>query len=103
MKEDVTLRHNAGKNKLELIPWEWVVELGKVFTFGAIKYAAWNWTKSVNTQDHDNLREDRMGSALRHFYAYRSGETNDPESGAHHLAHAAWNLLTVMWYDLNKK
>ena len=88
---------------LELIPWEWEEVLGSIFTFGAQKYAAHNWKKSLNTEDHDQLKEDRLGSAKRHILAYQKGEKLDLESGQPHLGHAAWNLLCVMWYDLNER
>ena len=35
---------------------------------------------------------------LRHILAWKRGETNDPESGLPHLAHAGWNCIALMHY-----
>jgi hypothetical protein len=36
---------------------------------------------------------------MRHVHAWRAGETKDPESGLHHLAHAGCCLLFMLWLD----
>ena len=47
------------------------------------KYDAYNYKKGAG------LDWDRpYGAALRHLFAFWSGEDNDPESGLHHLYHA---------------
>ena len=98
-----TLRHNQNKTMYDLIPWEWMEVLAQIFTFGAQKYAPNNWRKSLNTTDHEQVIQDRLSSALRHIIAWRKGEQNDSESGFAHLGHAAWNILFIFWYDMNKK
>jgi len=109
MSEKKALRFNAGKLRWELLPVEWQEELVKVFTKGAIKYEANNWQRSIGTDDAEQFKQDRIGSALRHIAAYRKGERVDPEVvvGAegiptYHLAHAAWNLLAILYYDLKE-
>jgi len=37
-----------------------------------------------------------FGAAQRHLWAFWHGEDTDPESGQHHLAHAAWHCLTML-------
>lgn len=101
MSQDRTNRYNTNKINFILIPWEWLQVLAEIFTFGAKKYAPNNWKLSVNTEDHDSLRNDRMDSALRHIVSYMRHEKIDPESNQPHLGHAAWNLLCVLWYDMN--
>lgn len=107
MSETKALRFNAGKLRWELLPVEWQEELVKVFTKGAVKYEANNWQKSIGTPDAEQFKQDRMGSALRHIAAYRKGENEDKEVvegvegiQTYHLAHAAWNLLAVLYYEL---
>lgn len=87
------LRYNTGKNRLELLPPEWDWALGIVMTRGAIKYAERNWERGMSWGT-------MVGCALRHVAKFATGERYDPESGCHHLAHAAWNCLALMSYDL---
>lgn len=39
-------------------------------------------------------------AVLRHLMAFWAGENTDPESGRHHLAHAAWGCLTLLTYSI---
>lgn len=61
-----------------------------VLTFGAKKYAAHSW------QTVPNADERYLAAQLRHITAVQKGEVNDPESGLHHLAHAACNALFIL-------
>jgi hypothetical protein len=87
------LRSNTGKNKLELIPPEWVIGLGQVLTMGAEKYEVRNWERGMR---HSIM----IGCAFRHIMSYLMGERYDKESGNHHLLHAAWNILALFSYDV---
>lgn len=87
------LRYNEGKNRVELIPPEWPWALGMVLTRGAIKYADRNWERGMSWAY-------MVGSIVRHVLKFLCGERYDPESGNHHMAHAAWNCLGLMSYDI---
>ena len=87
------LRHNALKNRLDLVPPEWMWALGDVMTRGALKYAERNWERGMKWSI-------MVGCTLRHLYKFIAGERYDKEIGCHHLAMAAWNLLALMSYDL---
>lgn len=87
------LRFNAGKNRLDLIPPEWPWALGDVTTKGSYKYEERNWERGMKWSI-------MIGCALRHIYKFAAGERYDPETGCHHLAMAAWNVLALMSYDL---
>lgn len=87
------LRYNADKNRLDLLPVEWSLALGEVMTAGAKKYAARNWERGMSWSI-------MVGCALRHLYKFMRGERYDPETGCHHLAHCAWNVLALMSYDV---
>jgi hypothetical protein len=89
------LRFNEGKNQLDLIPPEWMWGLGVVMSRGAIKYAKNNWMRGMPWST-------MVGCALRHLFKFACGERYDKESGCHHLAHAAWNMLALMTYDLRE-
>lgn len=89
------LRYNEGKCRVELIPPEWPWSLGMVLTRGAIKYADRNWERGMSWAY-------MLGSTMRHLFKFCIGERYDKESGNHHLAHAAWNCLGMMSYDLRR-
>lgn len=87
------LRYDDSKNRMELIPPEWIEALGEVLTKGARKYADRNWEKGM-------AWSKMIGCTFRHMMKFLRGERYDAETGCHHLAHAAWNLLALMSYDV---
>ena len=96
------LRYDKGKNRLDLIPPEWLWALGLVMTQGAKKYADRNWEKGM-------AYSSVMGPLKRHLEKYNAGERYDmfdadgtPGTGCHHLAIVAWNALALMTYDLRE-
>lgn len=68
------------------------LEVVKVLTFGAGKYAPDNWKKIESRRYVD--------AAGRHINAHRRGETKDSESGLHHLAHAICCLMFQLEKEL---
>jgi len=63
------------------IPPVALLQLGAVMALGARKYGPFNWReKRVTTSVYAD-------AIMRHFLAYLDGETADPESGEHPLAH----------------
>ena len=86
------VKADGEKPRLNLLPPRAVTAVGRVLTFGAKKYAPDNWRKV------DDLGR-YTAAALRHVFAYVGGERCDPESGEHHLAHAACCLLFVVDID----
>lgn len=78
--------------RYSLIPTEPLAELARVYGYGADKYEPNNWRKGYAY----SLSLDAL---YRHIAAFRSGEAIDPESGRHHLGHAAFHLMTLMEFD----
>jgi hypothetical protein len=68
-------------------------ELGNIAGMGAEKYEPWNYLKGYNY----SLSYNAM---LRHMNAYWRGEDLDPESGRHHMGHAAWHGLAIVSFDI---
>jgi hypothetical protein len=87
-------RFDKGKNRYDLLPSYPVDELVKVYTYGANKYSSENYLRGMDWRKV-------IGPALRHVYKWSRGEKYDDESGIHHLAHACWNLFTLMVYEKN--
>jgi hypothetical protein len=78
---------------IELTPPEWIWGLAMVTTRGSIKYAVRNWERGMKWSY-------LIGCAFRHTIKFICGERYDPETGCHHLAMVAWNVLALMTYDI---
>jgi len=87
------LRHNANKTRLELVPPEWTWAEADVTTKGSYKYDERNWERGMKWSI-------MIGCVGRHIAKFLIGERYDAETGCHHLAMAAWNILALMSYDL---
>jgi hypothetical protein len=83
-------KHDHGKPRMSLIDPEFAAELASVLTFGASKYAPDNWRYGIEVRR-------LLDAALRHINAINAGEDADPETGLHHAAHAACELMFAMW------
>lgn len=83
-------KFDSGKARCDLLPPLAVLDIAKVLTFGALKYAPNNWKKV------ENAKERYIAAALRHQLAYMSGEIYDQESGLPHLAHASCCLMFIL-------
>lgn len=92
------VKHDEGKTDWSLVPFEALEGMADVLTFGAKKYASWNWTEGGGFSYSRVLR-----SCLRHIFAFMRGEDNDPESGLSHISHAQCNLLFLAHYIRDKK
>ncbi len=79
--------------RMDLIPPAPLLELGRVYAFGSEKYADWNYAKGY-------AFSLSLGALLRHVMAWADGEDTDPESGRHHLAHAAWHCFALQTFQL---
>ena len=95
-------RFNTGKVKYSGIQWNALIELAKVSSAGAEKYGNFNYKKGFPITELVN-------SALRHLIGdtthkgFLTGEDYDEECKTHHLANAAWNLLTALEQQLDQK
>jgi hypothetical protein len=86
-------RYNEGKNRMGLIPPTILWALGEVYTQGAEKYEADNWAAGCPYRE-------LMDCALRHMVKWLAGHRDDAESGNHHLAHALWNIGTLLHMEM---
>lgn len=81
---------DAGKNRLGLVLGGFALALeqvGRVGTYGAIKYTADGWVSVPGGVD-------RYTDAMyRHLLREATGEAADFDTGLLHAAHAAWNAL----------
>jgi hypothetical protein len=83
-------KDDAGKPEPCLLPPAALIEIIRVLTHGKHRYDRGpipNWR--MGTSDR------YLNAAMRHCIALLQGQRIDPESGLHHAAHAASNLMFV--------
>jgi len=96
-KEPNGIKFDTGKPQMELLPMNALLEVSKVLTHGAKKYAPGNWKFVKNAKDR------YTGALLRHLALWREGETIDEESGEDrllHIAQVACNALFLVWFEM---
>lgn len=79
--------------RIHAAPWEALAELGKVYAFGEAKYDDYNFRKGYRW----SLSFDAL---QRHLWSFWNREDRDTESTLHHLAHAVWHALTLLFFSL---
>jgi hypothetical protein len=89
-------KHDNGKRRWRLLPFEIINEVVDVFDLGAVTYGVDNWKEC---DDWDRF----FDALMRHVMAWRLGEKVDPESGKHHLSHAICCAIFLIWKDRNNK
>lgn len=67
-------------------------ECARVFSYGAKKYKAWNWTKGMPWSVV-------VACAGRHLLAIYHGEERDAESGEPHRGHVVCNVMMLWAYQ----
>lgn len=95
-KQSEGVKYDNGKPQWSLLPFKALTEVVEVLTYGAKKYSPDNWKKVPDA------RRRYTDAGFRHFTAYASGETHDPETGKHHLAHAICCMLYLVAFDLGE-
>jgi hypothetical protein len=81
--------------RFDLIPFDALEEVARVYGYGATKYDEDNWLKGYKW---------RLSAAalIRHVARFMLGEDRDPETGLLHTAHAAWHCLTLCTFTLRR-
>lgn len=89
------IKHDDGKMRADLLPWDALEEVIKVMTHGASKYGDRNWELGM---DYTRL----VGSTYRHvFIEWLSHKREcDEETGLHPIAHGICGLLMLLAYEL---
>jgi len=89
-------KNDDKKMRWHLVPGKSMREVVRVFDYGADKYGENNWMKLKNAKVR------YYDAAMRHIDAFSvDGETKDPESGLHPLAHAIASLMFILEFELS--
>ena len=79
---------HAGKGRMDLLPWEAIIEVSKHCEEGALKYGERNCERGIPIHS-------LVDSAFRHLAKYTMGEMDEP-----HLRAAAWNILFALYMEI---
>ncbi|MDD3020926.1 MAG: DUF5664 domain-containing protein [Alphaproteobacteria bacterium] len=79
---------HTGKGRMDLLPWEAIVEVSKHCEEGALKYGERNCEKGIPIHS-------LIDSAFRHLAKYEMGMDDEP-----HLRAAAWNVLFALYIEI---
>jgi hypothetical protein len=90
------VKFDAGKTRYDLVPVEGVRAVAEILTGGAAKYGDRNWEQGMDWSRP-------FGAALRHLFAWWSGENTDPDTGRSHLWHAGTNIFFLIVYEARGK
>jgi len=80
--------------RYDLIPWEAMDEVARVYGLGAEKYSENNFRKGY-------AWSLSFASMMRHATQFWAGESYDKETGAHHLACAVFHALALIDFEKN--
>lgn len=86
------IKHDTGKPALDLIDPHFKLDVARVLTHGASKYAVDNWKGGMS-------KGKALAGVLRHLTAFQMGEVNDPETGISHLAHATCGIMFLHYFE----
>lgn len=79
---------HTGKGRMDLLPWEALVEVSKHCEEGALKYGERNCEKGIPIHS-------LIDSAFRHLAKYMMGMDDEP-----HLRAACWNCLFALYMEI---
>ena len=87
---DQTIKADAGKPRLALVPPAIIEAVGRVRTYGVAKYGAQESWQKVDPERYRN-------AFMRHLCLYlRNPAAVDAESGLKHLEHMACNIAFLL-------
>lgn len=94
------VKFDGDKPRFDLLPPEALVELAKLYSFGAKKYADRNWEKGFR---YGRTFAAMMRHAWAWFGAKLVGEDGiDPDSGQSHMVSVAWNAFALITFEQRK-
>lgn len=86
-------------SRFDLVPPDALCELAQVYGYGEGKYPG-------GVEGPNYLRgypwHLSVASLERHVQKFKAGEDIDPETGRHHLAHAAWHCFTLIVFGMRE-
>ena len=87
------LKYDNAKLRLDLLPFDALMEVAEVYSMGAKKYSDRNWEKGLSY-----MRV--VGALLRHLFAWILREERARDDKQLHLASVVWCGLALLTYEL---
>lgn len=81
---------HAGKGRMDLLPWNAIMQVSKHCEAGAQKYGEHNVDKGIPVHS-------LMDSGIRHAAKHMTGQVDEP-----HLVAACWNMLWALEMELTR-
>lgn len=97
VQEIHNIKKDIGKLEWDLLPIETIEEIIKVLMYGNTIYPKNSW-KIIT-----NFNNRYYNAAMRHLSKWKKNYKKDSESNLSHLAHAATNIIFLLWRELNEK
>jgi len=93
--EETGAKFDTGKPDYSILEKSFLDSVSYVLMHGEKKYGRDNWKKG--------LEFNRLFAACcRHLFQYKDESKTDSESGLNHLAHAACNIMFMIYLEKNK-
>lgn len=86
------VKHDQEKPDMSLLSSSAILKVAEVMTFGKKKYGSHNWRNGI-------AWSRVLAAALRHLFAFLSGEDKDPETGLSHMAHLGCCVMFLLEYE----
>lgn len=95
-------KHDNGKPKFGLLPWDAIGEIARVFAWAidnkargkkAYKEGEWKYV--------ENAEKRYVDAAMRHLGKHSDGITIDEESNLPSLAHAGASVVIAIWHHIH--
>jgi len=90
------IKFDKGKLQWHQLPLDAIEEIINVYMKGADVYGYENWKKGF---EYSRIYD----AAIRHLSEFWKGNQKDQDTELYHLAQAAWNCITLLWMDINRK
>jgi hypothetical protein len=95
-KDNTGIKYDQHKPRFDLLPYDALNEIAKVFSYGAIKYEPRNWEKGMSWSRV-------FASMQRHLSAWFHGNNIDSDSNMSHLSHAACCALYLLAFECRRE
>ena len=87
------MKYDNDKLRLDLLPFDALMEVAEVYSIGAKKYSDNNWQQGIKYMRI-------VGALLRHLFAWILGEERAKDDKQRHLASVVWCGLALLTYEL---
>lgn len=95
---DKSIKQDRGKVRVDLVEPSFIMSVARIMTYGIEEqyYLEDSWKEVPNAINR------YYAALMRHILAWRGGNDYDDQSRFHHLAHAAANIMMLLWFEMTQ-